>query len=151
MAVGGRNPPRHCPPGGFPGWRLETHLGERATEEDLDLVAVDHLQIGWLGGELGQPVNVDSLCDEFGRGADGILWVKAIAKDETRRKPFQPNPLRRGQTGLVSSHSNSMTNGCVDSGEPVARDSSGGDPRTRQTASLGCAAWQQKSCRCGSA
>ena len=29
--------------------------------------------------------------------------------------------------------------------------SSGGDPRTRQTASLGCAAWQQKSCRCGSA
>jgi hypothetical protein len=72
---------------------LETHLGERATEEDLDLVAVDHLQIGWLGGELDQPVNVDSLCDEFGRGADGILWVKAIAKDETRRKLFQPNPL----------------------------------------------------------
>jgi hypothetical protein len=24
-------------------------------------------------------------------------------------------------------------------------------PRSRQTASLGCAAWQQKSCRCGSA
>jgi hypothetical protein len=66
-------------------------LGERATEDDLDVLAVDHLQIGWLGGD--QPVNVDSLCDEFGRGADGILWVEAIAKDETRRELFQPNPL----------------------------------------------------------
>jgi hypothetical protein len=72
---------------------LETDLGERATEEDLDVLAVDHLQIGWLGGELDQPVAVDSLCDEFDRGADGILWAEAIAKDETRRELFEPSPL----------------------------------------------------------
>jgi hypothetical protein len=45
-----------------------------------------------------------------------------------------------GQTGLVGAHSTSMTN------EAIANH-----PRSRQTASLGCAAWQQKSCRCGSA
>jgi hypothetical protein len=61
--------------------------------EDLDLLAVDRLQIGWLGGELDQPVTVDSLCDEFGCGADGLLWVEAMAEDETRRELFEPRPL----------------------------------------------------------
>jgi hypothetical protein len=74
---------------------LETDLGERATEEDLDLLAVDRVHIGRLGGELDQPVDVDSLSDEFGCGADSVLRVEAIAKDETRRQLFQPRPLCR--------------------------------------------------------
>jgi hypothetical protein len=42
---------------------------------------------------LDQPVDVDSLSDEFGCGADGVLRVEAIAEDEIRRELFQPRPL----------------------------------------------------------
>lgn len=80
------------------------------------------------------------LREELGRQTDRMLWVEEMGEDEVGGELFQTHPLRPGRTGLVGARPTSVTN------EAIANH-----PRRRQTASLGCAAWQQKSCRCGSA
>ena len=78
--------PRQRPRRGLPRWCLEADICQRRTENGLHLVAGEALRISRQRRERHDPLDLDSLGDEFCGGAHRILGAKALAEDETRRQ-----------------------------------------------------------------